>query len=227
VTESDPTTSRDDEGGGIATADPDEVVHAQGADGDTQTDAATDADARGEADTDGDADGDEESGRSSRSRPSLRRLEEEGEVAADYLEELLDIADLDGDIDIDVENGRASVAIVTESGTDRELRGLVGSQGEVLEALQELARLAVQARTGERSRLMLDVAGYRAGRRRALEDVAARAVGEVRRSGTAVRLDPMNAFERKVVHDAVAEAGLASESEGVEPARRVVVLPAG
>ena len=157
---------------------------------------------------------------------TLTRLEQEGEIAADYLEGLLDIADLDGDIDIDVENGRASVAIVTEAGRERELRGLVGGQGEVLEALQELTRLAVQARTGERSRLMLDVAGYRAGRRRSLEDVAARACAEVRRTGAPVRLEPMNAFERKVVHDAVAEAGLSSESEGVEPSRRVVVQPA-
>jgi spoIIIJ-associated protein len=209
VTETDPRTSGEDEqGGGIATAEseiattePVEVV-----------DAPEDDDA--------------EMPRAVRGRPSLRRLEEEGEVAADYLEELLDIADLDGDIDIDVENGRASVAIVTESGRERELRGLVGGEGEVLEALQELARLAVQAKTGERSRLMLDVAGYRAGRRRALEDVAARAVAEVRRTAEPVRLEPMNAFERKVVHDAVAEAGLVSESEGVEPGRRVVVLPA-
>ncbi len=202
MTDTDPRTSADDEqGGGIATAEPGEV--------------------------DSPEEGDEDGAQAPRGRQSLRRLEEEGEVAADYLEELLDIADLDGDIDIDVENGRASVAIVTEGGNGRELRGLVGSNGEVLEALQELARLAVQARTGERSRLMLDVAGYRAGRRRALEDVAARAVAEVRRGAGPVRLEPMNAFERKVVHDAVAEAGLASESEGVEPARRVVVLPAG
>jgi spoIIIJ-associated protein len=206
VTDTDPRTSADDEqGGGIATAEPGEV----------------------DSPEDGPQEGDEDGAQAPRGRQSLRRLEEEGEVAADYLEELLDIADLDGDIDIDVENGRASVAIVTEGGNGRELRGLVGSNGEVLEALQELARLAVQARTGERSRLMLDVAGYRAGRRRALEDVAARAVAEVRRGAGPVRLEPMNAFERKVVHDAVADAGLASESEGVEPARRVVVLPAG
>jgi spoIIIJ-associated protein len=156
---------------------------------------------------------------------SLRRLEEEGEVAADYLEELLDITDLDGDIDIDVENGRASVAVVAESGEDRQLRRLVGAQGEVLEALQELSRLAVQARTGERSRLMLDIAGFRAARRRALEDVGARACQEVQRTGQAMRLDPMSAFERKVVHDVVAGAGLRSESEGEEPGRRVVVFP--
>jgi spoIIIJ-associated protein len=156
----------------------------------------------------------------------LRRLEEEGEVAADYLEELLDIVDVDGDIDIDVENGRAVVAIVSEDASDRELRRLVGPKGEILEALQELARLAVQAGTGERSRLMLDIAGYRAGRRRTLEDVAARACQEVRRTGEALRLEPMSAFERKVVHDVVAEAGLTSESEGEEPNRRVVIQPA-
>lgn len=161
-----------------------------------------------------------------RGKANLRRLEEEGEVAADYLEELLDIADLDGDIDIDVENGRASVAIVAEDGAERDLRRLVGSQGEVLEALQDLARLAVQARTGERSRLMLDVAGHRAQRRRSLEDLAARACQEVSRSGEAVRLEPMSAFERKVVHDVVAEAGLVSESEGEDPGRRVLIHPA-
>lgn len=160
-------------------------------------------------------------------KSSLRRLEEEGEVAADYLEELLDIADLDGDIDIDVENGRASVAIVEDEASQRTLKRLVGSQGEVLEALQDLARLAVQARTGDRSRLMLDVAGFRAGRKRVLEDVAARACQEVARTGEKVKLDPMSAFERKVVHDVVAEAGLVSESEGEDPGRRVVIHPAG
>jgi spoIIIJ-associated protein len=156
-------------------------------------------------------------------RSSLRRLEEEGEVAADYLEELLDIADIDGDIDIDVENGRASVGIVAESSADRSLRRLVGPNGEVLEALQELTRLAVQAATGERSRLMLDVAGFRAGRRRTLEGVADRACQEVQRTGEPHHLDPMSAFERKVVHDVVADAGLISESEGEDPHRHVVI----
>jgi spoIIIJ-associated protein len=164
--------------------------------------------------------------RSSRGGESLRRLEEEGEVAADYLEELLDIVDLDGDIDIDVENGRASVAIVAEGGSDRELRKLVGPGGEVLEALQDLSRLAVQAKTGERSRLMLDVAGFRAARRKALEEQAARACEEVRTTSQPLRLEPMSAFERKVVHDVVADAGLVSESEGEDPARRVVIFPA-
>lgn len=159
-------------------------------------------------------------------RTSLRRLEEEGEVAADYLEELLDIADVDGDIDIDVENGRAALAIVAEGAADRPLRRLVGAHGEVLEALQELTRLAVQASTGERSRLMLDIAGHRAARRRALEDLAARACQDVQRTGEPARLAPMTAFERKVVHDVVADAGLVSESEGQDPNRRVVIRTA-
>ncbi|WP_431835660.1 protein jag [Cellulomonas sp. Y8] len=157
---------------------------------------------------------------------AVTRLEEEGEIAADYLEELLDIADLDGDIDIDVDHGRAAVEIVAEEGAERALRKLVGEDGEVLDALQELTRLAVQAKTGDRSRLMLDVAGYRAGRKTELVKVAEEAIAEVRSSGAAVSLDPMNPFERKVVHDAVAAAGLTSDSEGVEPERYVVVKPA-
>jgi spoIIIJ-associated protein len=165
-------------------------------------------------------------GSSRPSRGSVRDLEEEGEVAADYLEELLDIVDVDGDIDIDVENGRASLAIVAEGGSDRSLRRLVGANGEVLEALQELTRLAVQASTGERSRLMLDVAGHRAQRRKVLTDRAKKACQEVKSTGKALSLEPMSAFERKIVHDVVADAGLNSESEGVDPQRHVVVLPA-
>lgn len=157
---------------------------------------------------------------------TLKRLEEEGEVAADYLEELLDIADLDGDIDISVDHGRASVEIVTEDGTDRRLRRLVGSDGEVLDALQELTRLAVQARTGERSRLMLDIAGYRRDRKVELTAVAEEAIARVNAGAEAVSLEPMNPFERKVVHDAVAAAGLSSDSEGAEPNRYVVVTQA-
>jgi spoIIIJ-associated protein len=152
-------------------------------------------------------------------------LEREGEVAADFLETLLDIADLDGDIDVDVDGDRAAVAIV-DSEEGRVPRRLVGPDGKVLEALQELTRLAVQSATGERSRLMLDVAGHRAERREALVDIAREAVAEVRASGDRKSLAPMSAFERKVVHDEVLAAGLASESEGTEPHRRVVVLPA-
>jgi spoIIIJ-associated protein len=159
-------------------------------------------------------------------RDSVRDLEEEGEVAADYLEELLDIVDVDGDIDIDVENGRASVAIVSEVESDRSLRRLVGSNGEVLEALQELTRLAVQASTGERSRLMLDIAGHRANRRKVLTEVATKACAQVLRTGKSMSLDPMSAFERKIVHDVVATAGLSSESEGADPHRHVIILPA-
>jgi len=155
-----------------------------------------------------------------------RRLEEEGEIAADYLEELLDIADMDGDIDIDVDHGRAAVEIVAEAGSERSLRRLVGDDGQVLDALQELTRLAVQAKTGERSRLMLDVAGFRAHRKLELAEVARAAIATVRETGEPVSLAPMNPFERKVVHDVVAEAGLVSDSDGVEPTRHVVVRPA-
>jgi spoIIIJ-associated protein len=149
------------------------------------------------------------------------RLEREGDIAADYLEELLDIADLDGDLDMDVEGDRASVSIV-----GGDLNRLVGRNGEVLEALQDLARLAVLRETGERSRLMLDVGGHRARRRTVLEGIARDAVDKVKATGERVALSPMTAFERKVVHDVVAAAGLESESEGAEPKRYVVVLPA-
>ena len=148
----------------------------------------------------------------------VQALENEGEIAADYLEELLDIADLDGDLDMDVEGDRAAVSIV---GAD--LSQLVGRDGEVLEALQELTRLAVYRETGERSRLMLDVSGFRAARRAELEKIAAEAVARCQESGSKVSLDAMSPFERKVVHDAVASAGFVSASEGEEPRRRVVI----
>jgi spoIIIJ-associated protein len=147
-------------------------------------------------------------------------LDLEAEIAADYLEELLDIADLDGDIDTYIEGDRAHVSVISESTV------LVGAGGEVLDALQELTRLAVMTETGERSRLMLDVAGYREQRRKELMALAADAVGEAQQSHEPVPLAPMNPFERKVVHDAVAAAGLTSESEGEEPDRHVIVLPA-
>jgi len=146
-------------------------------------------------------------------------LDTEAEIAADYLEELLDIADLDGDIDTYIEGDRAHVSIVSQSEV------LVGANGEVLDALQELTRLAVMTETGDRSRLMLDVAGYRDKRRKELVALAADAVAEVRSSSDRVPLAPMNPFERKIIHDAVAAAGLTSESEGEGPHRHVVVLP--
>lgn len=171
----------------------------------------------------------EDSGEVATSRPGRRRgavvdLEREGEVAADFLETLLDIADLDGDIDVDVDGDRAAVSIV-DSEEGRVPRRLVGQDGAVLDALQELTRLAVQSATGERSRLMLDVAGHRAERRASLVAVARAAISQVKESGERTALAPMTAFERKVVHDEVLAAGLASESEGTEPRRFVVVLP--
>ncbi|GAA2180303.1 single-stranded DNA-binding protein [Brooklawnia cerclae] len=147
-------------------------------------------------------------------------LDTEGDIAADYLEELLEIADLDGDIDIYTEGDRPHVSIVTDSDV------LVGRDGEVLEALQELARLAVMTETGKRSRLMLDVAGFREKRRVELQGLATDAILEVQQTGEPARLTPMNPFERKIVHDIVAASGLTSESEGEEPNRRVVIRKA-
>ena len=149
-------------------------------------------------------------------------LEEEGEIAADYIEGLLDIADLDGDIDMDVEGDRAVVSVVGAT-----LDELVGDDGEVLEALQELTRLAVHRRTGSRARLMLDVGGFRVRRRAELAELGRSVAEEVSRTGEPKKLRAMSPFERKIVHDAVAVAGLRSESEGEEPNRRVVVFPAG
>ncbi|MBU3643403.1 MAG: single-stranded DNA-binding protein [Candidatus Nanopelagicaceae bacterium] len=150
----------------------------------------------------------------------VAKLEEEGDIAADYLEALLDIADLDGDIDIDVENNRASVAIV-----GAKLDNLVGRDGEVLDALQELTRLAVQSSTGDRSRLMLDISGYRENRRTDLKALADEKAAEAKASGAPIKLAPMNAFERKIVHDRIQDLGLSSESEGEDPNRFVVIFP--
>ena len=150
-------------------------------------------------------------------------LVQEGDIAGDYLERLLDIADVDGDIDMDVENDRAVVAIVGDG-----LDALVGPGGTVLDALQELTRLAVVQQTGVRSRLMLDIGGWRARRKAELTAIGTRTAQRVLESGEPVSLAPMTPFERKIVHDAVAAVdGVASESEGVEPERRVVVLPDG
>jgi spoIIIJ-associated protein len=150
------------------------------------------------------------------------RLEEEGDVAADYLEELLDIADIDGDIDIEVRNGRTYISIVTEEESD-SLDSLVGEDGEVLEALQELTRLAVLSATENRSRLVLDINGYRQERTGHLQKVAEDAAATVKETGQAVALKPMSAYERKIVHDAVADLGLVSESEGEGAGRHIVV----
>lgn len=159
-------------------------------------------------------------GQRSRKDEREEELVAEGDIAADYLEGLLDIVDMDGDIDTYTEGDRAHVAVVTEDET------LVGRDGEVLEALQELSRLAVMTETGHRSRLMLDIAGHREKHRKELQLLAQDAINEVNETGEPVRLSSMNPFERKIVHDAVAAAGLFSESEGTEPQRRVVVQPA-
>lgn len=181
------------------------------------------------ADTDLGADGaqaateEEAEGRPARSGPSGEELlVREGDIAGDYLERLLDLLDFDGDIDLDVEAGRAIVSI--DGGDD--LEKLVGPRGNALEALQELTRLAVQQETGVRSRLMLDIAGWRAERREELRDLGKASAEKVLSSGEKVRLQPMTPFERKVVHDAVAEIeGVHSESEGEDPRRRVVIFP--
>lgn len=182
-------------------------------DKETNVPAADDVDADGADDEDSAEDEDEDD--------EEERLVEEGEIAGDYLEQLLDVLDFDGDIDLDVDGDRAIVSI--DGGDD--LTKLVGRKGEVLDALQELTRLAVQQATGERSRLMLDVARWRADRRERLARLGREVAERVRDSGEREQLDPMTPFERKIVHDAVAAVdGVISESEGAEPKRRVVVI---
>lgn len=180
---------------------------------DEDAEDAEDAEEDDDDEDDEDGDGEED---------DLSSLEEEGEIAADYIEGLLDIADLDGDIDMDVEGDRAVVSVVGAT-----LDELVGDDGEVLEALQELTRLAVHRRTGTRARLMLDVGGFRARRRVELAELGRTVAAEVSRTGEPKKLRAMSPFERKIIHDAIALAGLRSESEGEEPNRRVVVFPAG
>lgn len=152
--------------------------------------------------------------------------EDEGDVAADYLEELLDIADIDGDIDIEVRNGRTYISIVSEGSDAQGLQALVGRDGEVLEALQELARLSVLTSTEHRSRLVLDIDGFREARNKELREIAEEAVDKVKESGADVALAPMSAYERKIVHDIVADLGMVSDSEG-EGSRRHIVVSAG
>jgi len=187
---------------------------------DSDDDLADEADEVEGADEDlaDEADEDDEDGE----EDDLSSLEDEGDIAADYIEGLLDIADLDGDIDMDVEGDRAVVSVVGAT-----LDELVGDDGEVLEALQELTRLAVHRKTGTRARLMLDVGGFRVRRRAELADLGRSIADEVTRTGEPKKLRAMSPFERKIIHDAVAVAGLRSESEGEEPNRRVVVFPAG
>jgi spoIIIJ-associated protein len=198
----------------------DEVLERVGA-AEAASGAAADGGEAGDLADAGAADGPGDADEEASGKVDLAALEQESEIAADYVEGLLDVADLDGDIDMDVEGDRALVSVVGAT-----LDELVGSRGEVLEALQELTRLAVHRQTGNRTRIMLDVGGYRAQRRTELSELGKEAAGEVQETGVPRRLDAMTPFERKIVHDAVAAAGLRSESEGEEPNRRVVILPA-
>jgi spoIIIJ-associated protein len=205
-------------------ADEADDLEADDEDDEDEAEDAADAladEADDEDDEDEDED-DEEDAEEEDEEDDLTSLEEEGDVAADYIEGLLDIADLDGDIDMDVEGDRAVVSVVGAT-----LDELVGDDGEVLEALQELTRLAVHRKTGTRARLMLDVGGFRVRRRAELADLGRSVADEVARTGEPKKLRAMSPFERKIIHDAVAVAGLRSESEGEEPNRRVVVFPAG
>jgi spoIIIJ-associated protein len=148
-------------------------------------------------------------------------LDEEGEVAADYIEEFLDICDLDGDIDIDVRNGRVYIAV--RAAEDSNLRAL--SSPETVTALQELTRLAAQNATGEFSRLILDVGGSRAAREAELGELVDAAVARIEAGARNAALPSMSSYERKLVHDLVAERGYVSESEGEGRERHTVVRP--
>jgi spoIIIJ-associated protein len=187
--------------------------------GEAERDDVTEGGSAGDAEAAAEDESAQRRGESTEER--LARLEEEGDIAADFLEELLDIADLDGDIDIDVDGDRASVEI---RGAD-QLARMNGLKGELLDALQELARLAVQTRTGSRSRLMLDIGGFRAEHKSSLEVLAEEAVAQAKEEGAPVPLRPMNPFERKVVHDVAKREGLRSESDGDGKDRHVVIYP--
>ena len=153
---------------------------------------------------------------------SVKQLEEEGEIAADYLEELLDIYDLDGDIEIDVRQGRAYLEVTANGESNLKLI----SDPETVEALQELTRLAVQVKTNSFSRLILDVGGSRQTRVDDLTRIVNKLVAKVKDNGEAIPMKPMSSYERKIVHDLVSEAGLVSESEGEGKERHIVIKPA-
>ena len=203
-------------------SDDDLVDEADDEDDEDEADELADEADEADEDEDDDAEDDDAEEGEEGEEDDLSSLEEEGDIAADYIEGLLDIADLDGDIDMDVEGDRAVVSVVGAT-----LDELVGDDGEVLEALQELTRLAVHRKTGTRARLMLDVGGFRVRRRAELADLGRSVAEEVSRTGEPKKLRAMSPFERKIIHDAVAVSGLRSESEGEEPNRRVVVFPAG
>ncbi|CAB4573787.1 unannotated protein [freshwater metagenome] len=153
------------------------------------------------------------------SAPNLSSLEQEGEVAADYIEELLDVCDLDGDLVIDARNGRAYVTVTSNQPSD--LSGL--SSADVVAALQDLTRIAVQNQTGEFSRLILDIGGSREERARSLEALVDAAIARLEGGATAAALPHMSSYERKLVHDLVAERGYTSESQGEGRDRHTVI----
>ncbi|MGP3533581.1 Jag family protein [Microbacterium sp. RD1] len=150
---------------------------------------------------------------------SAEQLEQEGDIAADYLEELLDIADIDGDLALDVRSGRAYVSVEADAASS--LSRL--SEPDTVQALQELTRLAVQTKTGHFSRLILDVGGSRSVRQRELADLVDRAATRLDDGASQASLPPMSSYERKLIHDIAAERGLVSESYG-EGADRHTVL---
>lgn len=152
---------------------------------------------------------------------TVDQLNDEADIAADYLEGLLDIVDYEGDIEMGIRNGRPVVQIVADD--DSDIKHLIGKDGEVVNALQQLTRLAVQQRTGERSRLILDVDGFLTRKRKHIREEVLDAIDEVRETGEPVSLDAMNSFERKIVHDIVREEGLRSRSHGAEPQRYVTI----
>ena len=224
----DTTNSSDDlDTDADADLDPGDVTGQAGgsdAEDDEDDDGAEDDEAEDDESDDAERDeADEADEGDDEAEPTDTVLFRQSEIAADYIEGLLDILDFDGDIDELVQNGRPMVEVV-----GGRLNNLVGTRGATLEALQELSRLAVYRQTGEPSRLLLDVGGFRAARRKELVAVAKNAAEKVKQHGESVRLEPMSAFERKCVHDVInAMSGVESESEGVEPSRRIVVRAAG
>jgi spoIIIJ-associated protein len=213
----------EDAAGSVPAADSDPAAGAVSGSGPAAGSAAASAagSASDEDDEDDDEDEEDDEAEGGGRQGKAADLFRESEIAADYVEGLLDILDYDGDIDELVSGGRPMVEVV-----GGRLNALVGTRGATLESLQELARLAIFRQTGTPSRLLLDVGGYRATRRKELGAIAKNAAEKVKEHGEAIRLEPMSAFERKCVHDVInALAGVESESEGVEPSRRIVVRP--
>jgi spoIIIJ-associated protein len=158
----------------------------------------------------------------SRAEATIEELEQEGDVAADFLEGLLDIADIDGDLALDVRNGRAYVSIERDGGEGVASLGAL-SDPTTVQALQELTRIAVQNQTGRFSRLILDIGGSRDTRQRELDTLVDRAVARLDEGASQASLPPMSSYERKLIHDLVAERGLVSESYGEGAERHTVI----